>query len=76
MKKVFMEDTTLLGKRPLVDYISEPDVTHHIIPYVLHIRHPQGGEQLPLVIGIAVCVVGVGLTVLLILRIKGEREGY
>ncbi|MDE7229375.1 MAG: hypothetical protein K2N56_02740 [Oscillospiraceae bacterium] len=76
VKTVFMKDTTLLGERPLVDYISEPDVTHHIIPYVLHIRHPQGDEHIPLAIGIAVCVVGVGLTVLLILRIKGEREGY
>ena len=48
----------------------------HIVPFTLYIKHPGDVDYTPLIVGIAMCVVGTGLTVLLILRIKSEREGY
>lgn len=51
-------------------------VTNHIVPYTIYVKHPSKADYVPLIIGIAMCVVGIGLTVLLILRIKREKEYY
>lgn len=55
---------------------TEIAASNHIVPYIVYIKHPTGSDYVPLIVGIAMCVVGITLVVLLILRIKSEREGY
>ncbi len=77
LKAFLINNFDLLGGgRTVLDIPTEPEVAHHIIPYIIHVRHTSGNEHVPLIIGIAMCLVGIGLAVLLIIRIKSEREGY
>ena len=56
--------------------ISEVEVSHHIIPYVIHVRHTYGNEHIPLIIGISMCLIGIGLAVLLTIKIKRDKDSY
>ncbi len=55
---------------------NETLVVNHIVPYTIFVKHPSGADYVPLIVGISMCVVGIGLTVLLIVRIKREKEYY
>lgn len=49
---------------------------NRIVPYVIYIKHPKGTDIVPLIIGIAMCVIGLVLAILLARRIKDEKESY
>lgn len=51
-------------------------VANHVVPYTIYVKHPGSADYVPLIIGIAMCVVGIGLAALLIIRIKREKEYY
>lgn len=55
---------------------NETLVANHVVPYIIYVKHPGSADYVPLIIGIAMCVVGIGLVVLLIVRIKREKEYY
>ncbi len=55
---------------------NETLVSGHIVPYTIYVKHPGGADYVPLIVGIATCVVGLGLTALLIVRIQREKEYY
>lgn len=66
----------LLGYSEYDFYRTEIAANNHVVPYTLYIKHPSGTDYIPLIVGIAMCAVGAGLAVLIILKIKSEREGY
>lgn len=65
------DDPDVIFARPL-----EPAADNHTVPYAIYVKHPTGKDYVSLIVGIAMCVVGVALAVLLIIRIKSEKEGY
>lgn len=77
VKNFLLEHSELIGYtedvfgRPL-----ESVAGNYVVPYTLYVKHPGGADYVSLIVGIAMCVVGIALAVLLILRIKDEREGY
>lgn len=76
-KDFFLYDhPKLIGYSEYAPYRTETVADSHVVPYTLYIKHPRGTDYIPLYIGIGMCVVGIGLAVLLILKIKGERESY
>lgn len=71
-----IEHPKLIGYNEVYMHPSEAAASNHIVPYIVYIKHPTGADYAPLIIGAAMCVVGIGLAVLLGLRIKSEKEGY
>lgn len=69
------ESPELIGYWHDYPYRLESVADKHAIRYTLYIKHPSGADYIPLYIGIGMCVVGIGLAVVLILRIKSERDG-
>lgn len=57
-------------------YTMELFANAHIAPYVIYITHPKGADIIPLIIGIAMCAAGIVLIILLVKRIKDEKESY
>ncbi len=55
---------------------NETLVSGHIVPYTIYVKHPSGADYVPLIVGIAMCVVGIGLAALLIVRIERKKEYY
>lgn len=73
------EHPKLIGYDDLAPYRLESVANNHVIPYTFYIKHIENGsgaDYIPLYIGIGMCAAGIGLAVLLILRIKDERQGY
>lgn len=48
----------------------------HVVPYVIYVDNRESADYSPIIIGSVLVVVGAALAVILIFRIKGEREGY
>lgn len=57
-------------------YISEAAAKNRIVPYIIYIQHPKGVNYIPLIVGIVMCVGSITAVILLIRRIKDEKEGY
>lgn len=74
--KMYIINNDLVESRKGLLPVTEAEAAGHIIPYIIHVRHTSGNEHIPLIIGITMCLVGIGLAVLLFLKIKSEREGY
>lgn len=49
---------------------------NHIAPYVIYIKHRGDMNYIPLIAGIAMCAAGIALIILLVKRIKDEKESY
>lgn len=76
LKYYLMAHLNLIGINNDLVRPMETMVANHIVPYTIYVKHPSGADYVPLIVGIAMCVVGIGLTVLLIVRIKREKEYY
>lgn len=76
LKYYLMKYNDLLGARTGLMPTDEVETSRHIIPYVIQIRHTHGNEHIPLIIGIAMCLVGIGLAVLLTVKIKLDKDSY
>lgn len=57
-------------------YTSEIIAHNRITPYVITVCEPGNPDYTSLIIGIAMCAVGLGLAALLALKIFRERSGY
>lgn len=49
---------------------------NRVVPYTIYVDNRESADYSPIIIGGVLCAVGITLSVILILRIKGEREGY
>lgn len=59
-----------------ITFINEAAAKNRIVPFIIYIQHPKGVNYIPLIVGIVMCVGSVTAVILLIRRIKDEKEGY
>ena len=77
LKEFFLYDRPeLIGYSADYPYRLETVADNHVVPFTFYIKHLRGADYVPLIVGIAMCVVGLGLAALLIFKIKREREDY
>lgn len=57
-------------------YTMDLLANNRIAPYVIYVKHNRGADIVPLIIGIAMCAAGILLIILLVKRIKDEKESY
>lgn len=67
--------TTLAGIEWGVTY-GDMVFRKHIVPYAVYVDNRESADYSSIIIGGVLVVVGIALAAVLILRIKGEREGY